>query len=75
MLAARVFSCPTWLVERLLEGIQPVKAEDLLPVRPLHQGELTGVDLHLHKSLGGSVFLLLSPGASNASGPEKSVRC
>lgn len=75
IVAVRVSSCPTCLVERLLEGVQPVEAEDLLPVRPLHQGEPTGVDLYLHRSLGGSVFLLLSPGAANVAGPEKLARC
>lgn len=65
------FFLTTWLVERLLKGIQPVKAKDLLPVGHLHHGELTGVDLYFHRSLSGSVILLLSPGASNATGPGK----
>lgn len=69
-----VFSCPTWLVKRLLEGVEPVEAEDLLPVRSLHQGELTGVNMYLHRSLSGSVFFLLSPGASKTAGPENLVR-
>lgn len=56
------------MVVWLFEGVQPVEAERLLPVWPLHQRELAGVDLDLDWSCGGFVFFLLSPRAFHLAG-------
>lgn len=60
---------PTWLVVWVFESIQPIKAENLLPVWALHQRKLAGIDLHLGRSVVTSALLLLSPRASNSAGP------
>lgn len=73
-MASMMLSCFTWLVVRFLKGIQPIEAENLLPVRTLHQGEPAGVNLYLNRSLSGSAVLLVSPRASNPAGPGKGKR-
>lgn len=74
MIVSMMHSCFTWFVVWFFKGIQPIEAENLLPVCPLHQRELAGVNLYLSWSLTGSTFLLLSPGASNPVGPGKGER-
>lgn len=69
MIVSVMYSCLTWLAVWFFKGIQPVEAENLLPICPLHQWELTGVNLYLSWSLTGSTFLILSPRASNHAGP------
>lgn len=73
-MASMMLSCSTWLAVRFLKGVQPIEAENLLPVRPLHQGELAGVNLYLNRSLSGSTVLLLAPWASNPAGSEERKR-
>lgn len=64
--------CFTWLAVGFLEGIQPIEAENLLPVWPLHQREFAGVDLYLCWSLSSSTLLpLLSPRTPDPAGPGK----
>lgn len=61
----------TLIVVRFFEGIQPIEAEHLFPVRPLHQGELAGVELDLHWSRAGSAVVLLSPRTFHLAGVGK----
>lgn len=59
---------------RFFEGIQPIEAEDLIPVWPLHKGELAGVDLDLGWNCAGPAFFLLSPRTFNLAGGGK-IKC
>lgn len=67
----RCHLCHTWLGVRVLKSIQPVKAEDLLPVGVLHLRELAGVDLHLRRSFTDAALLVLPPRTSNPAGPRQ----
>lgn len=56
---------------QFFEGIQPIEAEHLFSVRPVHQGELAGVHLDFDWSGAGSVVFLLSPRTFNLAGAGK----
>lgn len=70
-LQPRAVGGDTLIVVRFFEGIQPIEAEHLFSVRPLHQGELAGVQLDLHWSRAGSAVFLLSPRTFHLAGVGK----